>query len=112
MDWKETKSISLEIWDFFRKNPKFCNKKHLPKKLYNKISSMNYCCPLCEYFQNRCHDCPLVFCHDPLYGDYALWLNSLKDGREKYANIIYNKIKKWKNPEKRLSAVIKKWVNK
>ncbi len=105
--WQEAKSLSLEIWDFFRKNPKCCQKRDLPNEVYDKICFMNGACPLCEYLNRECHRCPLYSCND----DYTQWYNSTDSKhRKKYANTIYKKIKKW-NPQKvTFFAMIRKWI--
>ncbi len=110
LDWKEAKSISLEVWDFFRKNPKCNRKSDLPFELHKKIFFMKGQCPLCDYLNRECHRCPLDLCND-VYSDYQQWFNSIDfKHREKCANAIYKKIKKW-NPQKRTCfAIIKEWM--
>ena len=70
MDWKEAKALSLEVWDFFRNHPECTYKKDLPSKLWNKIRLMKGYCPLCEYFNGDCSNCPLRFCYD-VYGNLS-----------------------------------------
>ena len=110
LDWKEAKSISLEVWDFFRKNPECNRKSDLPLAFHKKIFSMKGQYPLCEYLNRECHRCPLDLCND-VYSDYQQWYNSIDlKYRGKCANTIYKKIKKW-NPQKRTCfAIIKEWI--
>jgi len=67
----EAKELSLEVWGYLKDHPEIAYKGCIPTYLFEKIRDMYFCCPLCEYFDGDCYECPLGNCSGgSLYAEY------------------------------------------
>jgi hypothetical protein len=90
----EAKELSLEVWGYLRDHPDIARKVHLPPYLFEKIKDMCFCCPLCEYFNKGCGECPLDGCS--MGSLFAKWKEAIgADARRAAAQAIYDRIAAW-----------------
>jgi len=94
MTKQEVKELSLEVWEYLKNHPGIDSKLDLPNKIFDKIKTLIHGCPLCDYFEMCCCDCPLVDCEEN--SSYYNWRHADNpEERKIYATEIYNKIKAW-----------------
>jgi hypothetical protein len=100
----KAKKIAVEVWSYLAEHGEIRFKTSLPEKLYNKISEMDYLCPLCELLSKKCRLCPLWNCTERFYiennycacTDYLKWAHAItNEARAKYAAIIRDKLIAW-----------------
>lgn len=107
---KQTKELTLEVWEYLRDNPEIAFKNDLPEELFNKIEYLFLHCPLCELYKNKnsnsCKkNCPLnkasndYGCCDggenDFYQKWCIYTNT-NDQRQDSASGIVELIKKWR----------------
>jgi hypothetical protein len=77
--------LSVAEWSYFTEVPSARRKSDLPKKLYDKIKTLKYTCPLCDTFfrstikGKTCKGCPIE--NNCIHGDklYLRWTNATTD---------------------------------
>lgn len=96
MTGKQAKELSLEVWTYLRDHPEIERKRWLPSELYDKIEHLTCRCPLCDYLEHACYNCPLEYCGpgSDFYDWHTAEVND-KTLRQKAAANIVKKIEDW-----------------
>ena len=90
--------LSIVIWEKLAELG--CEKKELPKSLWNQIKDLYCQCPLCEYRLRqgwkKCEEvCPLKSCGDG--APHQKWqFTCFKEKKKVYAKLLLEQLKTWR----------------